>query len=270
MSNPSVSENRMLPASEVMAGQSDLVICREPAATLAEAQQAAAALQDVIRRKRKPVLFNGEQYLEFEDWQTVGRFYGITARVLPEFVQYVQYGDAAGFEATAEAYHAENGKVLSVASSMCLNDEPNWRKKPLYQLRSMAQTRACTKALRNVLSWIVVLAGYRPTPAEEMDGVAEFIPAAAPEAADQQNLQGGMKERIAAFSKLHARLPHEHEHIYQQVLNQFGVRHSNQFRDRATAVAAYQTLLARVLELEAGAAEAAEAAGVSTEEAHAE
>ena len=33
------------------------------------------------------------------------------------------------------------------------------------------QTRACAKALRNVLSWVVVLAGYRPTPAEEMDGV---------------------------------------------------------------------------------------------------
>jgi len=32
----------------------------------------------------------------------------------------------------------------------------------------MAQTRACAKALRNVLAWVVVLAGYRPTPAEEM------------------------------------------------------------------------------------------------------
>ena len=33
----------------------------------------------------------------------------------------------------------------------------------------MAQTRACAKALRNVLAWVVVLAGYAPTPAEEMD-----------------------------------------------------------------------------------------------------
>jgi hypothetical protein len=32
----------------------------------------------------------------------------------------------------------------------------------------MAQTRAGSKALRNALAWVVVLAGYKPTPAEEM------------------------------------------------------------------------------------------------------
>src|SRR3990167_510149 len=32
----------------------------------------------------------------------------------------------------------------------------------------MAQTRAGAKALRNRLSWVVVLAGYKSTPAEEM------------------------------------------------------------------------------------------------------
>ena len=42
---------------------------------------------------------------------------------------------------------------------------------PLFQLASMAQTRANAKVLRNVLSWVAVLAGYRPTPAEEMEAV---------------------------------------------------------------------------------------------------
>lgn len=49
-----------------------------------------------------------------------------------------------------------------------MNDETNWRGKPLFQLRSMAQTRACAKALRNVLAFVPVLAGYEATPAEEM------------------------------------------------------------------------------------------------------
>lgn len=40
---------------------------------------------------------------------------------------------------------------------------------PLFQLLSMAQTRAESKALRNVLSSVVVMAGYSPTPAEEME-----------------------------------------------------------------------------------------------------
>ena len=47
---------------------------------------------------------------------------------------------------------------------------------PLFQLRSMAQTRACAKALSNLFKWVVVLAGYRPTPAEEMIGVADREP----------------------------------------------------------------------------------------------
>jgi hypothetical protein len=41
-------------------------------------------------------------------------------------------------------------------------------KVPQFQLRSMAQTRACAKAFRNVLSWVIVLAGYGATPAEEL------------------------------------------------------------------------------------------------------
>src|SRR6185437_14382005 len=66
--------------------------------------------------------------------------------------------------------------VISSAEAMCLNDEPNWKSKPMFQLKSMAQTRACAKALRNVLAWVVVLAGYAPTPAEEMDSSQESQP----------------------------------------------------------------------------------------------
>ena len=93
--------------------------------------------------------------------------------------------------------------VISLPDKQPLPEEPRWSRKPgcyqlksalawreigdpharqmfdaavrvalaLFQLRSMAQTRACSKCLRNVLAWVVVLAGYRPTPAEEMDGV---------------------------------------------------------------------------------------------------
>ena len=43
-------------------------------------------------------------------------------------------------------------------------------KKPLFQLKSMAQTRAEAKVLKSIFGWVVVLAGYRTTPAEEMTG----------------------------------------------------------------------------------------------------
>lgn len=154
---------------EVSIPSYDLAMRRAPELVLEEATRAAKALQDVISRKARPVRFNGEQYLEFEDWMTVGRFYGITAKVTRTAP--VDFGDVRGFEATAVAINTNTGEEVSAADSMCLNDEPNWKSKPLFQLRSMAQTRACAKCLRNVLAWVVVLAGYRPTPAEEMDGV---------------------------------------------------------------------------------------------------
>ena len=150
-------------------GVTDLEISRPPAVVLQEAKKAADALRDVIANKKRPVIFNGEQYLEFEDWQTIGRFYGVTVKIAA--TRPVNFGDVIGFEAEAIVLHTGSGREVSRAEAMCLNDERNWKDKPLFQLRSMAQTRAGSKALRNVLAWVVVLAGYKPTPAEEMDGV---------------------------------------------------------------------------------------------------
>lgn len=152
-----------------------------PEIVLAEAQKAAASLRKVIQGKPKPVVINGETYLEFEDWQTVGRFYGYTAgsEGQPEFVE---LGGARGFKATAVAIDSR-GIVRSRATAYCMDDEDRWGKAPTYQLASMAQTRANAKALRNVLSWVTVLAGYKATPAEEMDGVKAAPRAAGPKPA---------------------------------------------------------------------------------------
>jgi hypothetical protein len=150
---------------------------RSPEIVLAEAKRAAQALTTVIRGKAKPVMFNGEQYLEFEDWQTVSKFYGVNAKCVSS--QFITCGDAKGFEAHAVAIDSRSGTILSEADSMCLNDEKNWSTRlnkktneqepvPMFQLRSMAQTRACAKALRQIFGWVVVLAGYKATPAEEM------------------------------------------------------------------------------------------------------
>ena len=145
--------------------QTDITVARPPQEVLNEAMTAAKALQTVVAGKSKPVVFNGEQYLEYEDWQTVARFYGITAKVVT--TEFVDYGGVTGFVARAEAIR-KDGMIASAAEAMCMSDEPNWKIKPLFQLRSMAQTRACAKALRNCLAWVVVLAGYRATPAEEI------------------------------------------------------------------------------------------------------
>jgi hypothetical protein len=188
-----------------------LAVVREPEQVLADAQKAASALMKVVSGKKKQIVFNEETYLESGDWQTVAKFYGVTAKV--ESSKFVTYGEASGFEAAAVALDG-NGRVVSRGEAMCLNDEENWGMRtkygyedvlddngnkiwepnpnkpgksrpksrrvkigeeptPLFQLRSMAQTRACAKALSNLFKWVVVLAGYKPTPAEEMTGTGD-------------------------------------------------------------------------------------------------
>ena len=183
----------------------DLAITRQPEVVLEEAKKAAKALADVVSKKKKPVIMNGEQYLEFEDWQTVGRFYGVTAKIVE--TKYIDYGNAQGFEARAVTVRAD-GMEISAAEAMCLNDEANWSKKPLFQLRSMAQTRACAKTLRNVLAWVVVLAGYKATPAEEIQDMAQKPPITQPQAKKvetQQQIADVISEpqrkRLFAISK---------------------------------------------------------------------
>ena len=62
----------------------------------------------------------------------------------------------------------------------CGRDEPDWMKRPAFQRRSMAVTRATGKAARLAFSWIMVLAGFQACPAEEIIENGRLKPAALP------------------------------------------------------------------------------------------
>lgn len=169
-----IAENTGIAAIPEVMDQSHLTIFRDPTTVLVEARKAAQALGEVIKGKSNPVKFNGEQYLEFEDWQTVAQFYGCTVKTHDAVA--VTINDIQGAKAVAEVMDT-SGNVIGGAESYCMRDEYNWKSKPWFQLASMAQTRAGSKALRNRFSWVVVLAGYKGTPAEEMEEVFKPAPA---------------------------------------------------------------------------------------------
>lgn len=189
--------------------EAGISLWRKPEQVLAEAKEAATALISVISQKKDKVIFNGEQYIEREDWGMVAKFYGCSAKSIS--TNYVNFDGIRGFEATAVCLD-RNLNEIGRAESMCLSDEDNWgdvpvyewrdeldangkkiwvapangkkghykgrkiqigtKPKPLFQLRSMAQTRAEAKVLKATFGFVVVLAGYKPTPAEEMTGYA--------------------------------------------------------------------------------------------------
>jgi hypothetical protein len=164
-------ETEMIPVENGI----EIRMARSPETVLAEAKLCAKALGRMVEQTKAFTIVGGRKHLHFTAWQTLGSMFRVTPRVRE--TRYVDYGGVRGFECVAEAFHVPSGQVVSVAESQCLNDEANWNVRPskngevvvpMFQLRSMAQTRACAKALRNVLSWVVVLAGYEATPAEEM------------------------------------------------------------------------------------------------------
>lgn len=148
--------------------KSEMGLARSPDRVISEAVIAVNVFKDVINQKPRKVIINGEQYLEYEDWQTLGEFYrcsAITRDAVP-----IEVDGVKGAKAHADLVNIDTGVIIGGAEAYCLRDEENWQAKPWFQLASMAQTRAGAKAFRNRLAWVAVMAGYRPTPAEEMIG----------------------------------------------------------------------------------------------------
>lgn len=152
-----------------------LVLEGDPDQQMDFAIKAANALMRAVSQKKSPVMIRGNQYLEYGDWQVLGRFYGATASVSWSKKLTNEEGKFIGYEARAEVLH--NGIVISAAEAMCMRDERNWKDRDEFMLRSMAQTRAASKALRNAYGWVAELAGMKSTPAEEM---ADVIPSIQP------------------------------------------------------------------------------------------
>jgi hypothetical protein len=146
----------------------EAIVHQTPNAVINEAQGMATALYHVVEKQHLYMDIGGKKYLQLEAWQLLGKFCNVHGLV--EEVQPVEYFGAKGFEARA-VVRDNKGVVIAAAEAVCMSDEENWKGKPLFQLKSMAQTRSLSKAYRSSLSFIVSIAGYAATPAEEMQGV---------------------------------------------------------------------------------------------------
>ena len=146
------------------------VITITPKEQIEQASDMARLLKDVVSKAGLAKKLGGtKEHLEFEAWQTIARWHHCTPST--EWTRPIKNGDEIiGWEARVNVLD-DQGRVIGSSEGMCMADEKNWKGKPSYALRSMAQTRTAGKALRSLFAHVAVLAGYSPTPAEEMDGV---------------------------------------------------------------------------------------------------
>lgn len=169
---------------------SELALAREPAIVLSEAKRAAEALRDVISKKANPVIMNGEQYLEFEDWQLVAQFYGCSVKIVSTAP--VSIGEYIGFEAKAVVYNMRTNEEVGSAEAMCLNDEEKWSGRPRYEWRYVLKdgsTQADDPGPNNII-WIDnpgkpgkkmpkkerVLAGEEKVPLFQLRSMSQCVP----------------------------------------------------------------------------------------------
>ena len=116
---------------------------------------------------RKP----GEQkeYLNVEGWQLIGSFAGVHA--VTDYVrEYVVEGEVVGHE--AKVLLMQGDQIISSGVMTCGYEEfPCQGKKGMAKVKaavSAAQTWAESKAYRMKFAFVAKLAGYEPTPSEEM------------------------------------------------------------------------------------------------------
>lgn len=135
----------------------------DPVLVLERATATANALRDVIRQQGLAVKIQNKWHITVEGWQTLGAMLGVTP--VCEWTKEVE----GGWEARVVAQTLD-GRIIGAAEAQCLTTEKRgpWKSAEGYAVRSMAQTRATSKALASVLRFVATLAGYEGTPAEEM------------------------------------------------------------------------------------------------------
>jgi hypothetical protein len=173
----------------------------DPRRAVARMADVAAVLFDIVHSQKLSVQVNNREYLTAEAWSALGALVGVTPVVC--WVNPNETGD--GYIARVEA-RTLDGRVIGAAESECSRAESRWKTRDSFQLRSMAQTRGVSRALRAALAVIPVLAGYEAGSSEEMADIVDDaepeldhgkIPAERQPTAEQQARIGKLIHQLA-------------------------------------------------------------------------
>ena len=114
------------------------------------------------------------EYVTVEGWEILGTFLGIVpVTTIIKEVKSSKHDHTVGYVARATLYQnpiIENDEIIGgkvIARAEAQADKSGFQK-DLFAIASMAQTRALCKAYRMGLSWIMKMAGFEGTFAEDM------------------------------------------------------------------------------------------------------
>lgn len=136
------------------------------------AAEVATSLKKVLTQQNLTIKIKKNEYVLAEGWNTLGTMLGTS----PETIEVKPFKGLSGDMGYKAVVCIKKGdSVLARAEAIDLLKYDKY-KRPIRDeegVYSMAQTRAMGKAYRSCFSWIVKMAGFEPTPAEEMVDVAK-------------------------------------------------------------------------------------------------
>jgi hypothetical protein len=135
----------------------------DPEEFLATATAQAKVLKRFLDNSKSIVKIGQTEHVRVGGWQFLAQQAGLSVGTTAEPIT---LEDDSGWKAHANVYR--HGQIVGEADALCLRSESNWKNRDTYALCSMAQTRAISKSIKGILGFVVVMAGYSDTPAEEM------------------------------------------------------------------------------------------------------
>ena len=144
-----------------------------PAEVVENATTQAKLLMDIVEKTKCYKQVRDKKYLQVEAWETIGAFNGVhaeTKEVKPISKDQDGITDIVGYDAHVQLL--KNGLVVGGARMPCYLTENVCKGKSGEDKHracmSAAQTFAESKAFRMNYSYVAILAGYQPMPAEEI------------------------------------------------------------------------------------------------------
>jgi len=145
-------------------------IMLSPDEVVQNASHQAKLLMDIVDRTKCYQVINDKKYLQVEAWETIGAFNRVHA--VTEWINPIKNNnELVGYDAKVNLMNIDGIIVGSAimpcyfTENACKGKEGDAKDKAS---KSAAQTFATSKAYRMNYSYVAILAGYEPTPAEEM------------------------------------------------------------------------------------------------------
>lgn len=158
------NESALITTSDQQLASPATIPASTPEEVVERAVRLANVLTPIIKSKKLSKKIGERDHVYAEAWAALLGLMNVDP--VPAWCRKLDRDGETIYEARMELY--KGGQLIGAGEAIASSKEGAQWARSEHGIKSMAQTRALGKAARLKFAWIMVLAGYAPTPAEEM------------------------------------------------------------------------------------------------------